>query len=74
MPFEALWRFLSRRGNVWVIRTDNGTNFIGTSAALSVNIVAGTNVSKTFGTRILERPANKLVLLVESEDENSIEQ
>ena len=40
----------------------------------SVNIVVGTNASKTFGTQILERPANKLVLLVESEDENSIEQ
>ena len=40
----------------------------------SVNIVVGTNASKTFGTQILERPANKLVLLVESEDENNIEQ
>ena len=40
----------------------------------SVNIVVGTNASKTFGTRILERPANKLVLLVESEHENNIEQ
>ena len=39
-----------------------------------VNIVVGTNASKTFGTGILERPANKLVLLVESEDENNIEQ
>ena len=40
----------------------------------SVNVVAGTNASKTFGTRILERPANKLVLLVESEGENNTEQ
>ena len=40
----------------------------------SVNIVAGTNASKTFGTRILERHANKFVLLIESEDENNIEQ
>ena len=40
----------------------------------SVNIVVGTNTSKTFDTRILERPANKLVLLVESEYENNIEQ
>ena len=40
----------------------------------SVNIVVGTNASKTFGTRILERPANKLVLLVESEGENNTEQ
>ena len=40
----------------------------------SVNIVVGTNASKTFGTQILERPANKLVLLVESEHENNIEQ
>ena len=40
----------------------------------SVNIVVGKNTSKTFGTQILERPANKLVLLVESEDENNIEQ
>ena len=39
-----------------------------------INIVVGTNASKTFGKRILERPANKLVLLVESEDENNIEQ
>ena len=39
-----------------------------------VNMVVGTNASKTFGTGILERPANKLVLLVESEDENNIEQ
>ena len=44
------------------------------SIVWSVNIVVGTNASKTFGTRILERPANKLVLLVESEDENNIEQ
>ena len=40
----------------------------------SVNIVVGTNASKTYGTQILEQPANKLVLLVESEDENNIEQ
>ena len=40
----------------------------------SVNIVVGTNASKRFGTQILERPANKLVLLLESEDENNIEQ
>ena len=37
----------------------------------SVNIVVGTNASKTYGTQILEQPANKLVLLVESEDENN---
>ena len=37
----------------------------------SVNIVVGTNLSQTFGTQILEQPANKLVLLVESEDENN---
>ena len=40
----------------------------------NVNVVVGTNASKKFGARILERPANKLVLLVESEDENNIEQ
>ena len=40
----------------------------------NVNIVVGTNALKTFGTQILERPANKLVLLLESEDENNIEQ
>ena len=40
----------------------------------SVNIVVGTNTSKTFGTQILERPANKLVLLLESDDENNTEQ
>ena len=39
-----------------------------------VNAVVGTNASKTFETRIPERPANKLVLLVENEDENNIEQ
>ena len=39
-----------------------------------VNIVVGTNESKIFGTQILERPANKLVLLVESGDENNVEQ
>ena len=40
----------------------------------SVNIVVVINASKGFGTRILERPANKAVLLVQSEDENNIEQ
>ena len=40
----------------------------------SVNIFVGTNAYKTFGTWILERPANKLVLLVECEDEKNIEQ
>ena len=40
----------------------------------SVNIVVGTNASKTYGTQILEQPANKLVLLVESDDENNINQ
>ena len=40
----------------------------------SINIVVGTNASKTFGTRILARHANKLVLLVESEGENNTEQ
>ena len=39
----------------------------------SVNIVVGRNASKTFGTQILKQPGNKLVLLVESEDENNIE-
>ena len=34
----------------------------------STVIVVGTNAWKTYGTRILERPANKLVLLVESEN------
>ena len=38
----------------------------------SVNIVVGTNASKTFGGQILEQPSNKLVLLVESEDENML--
>ena len=37
----------------------------------SVNIVVGTNTSKTFETQILEQPAIKLVLLGESEDENN---
>ena len=32
---EALRRFVSRRGNVRVIRTDNGTNFVGASAELN---------------------------------------
>ena len=40
----------------------------------SVNIVVGKNASKTFGGQILEQPSNKLVLLVESEDENNVEQ
>ena len=40
----------------------------------SVNIFVCTNASKTFGTQILEQTSNKLVLLVESEDENNIEQ
>ena len=40
----------------------------------SVNIVVGTNASKTYGTQILEQPANKLVLLVESDDENNSKQ
>ena len=40
----------------------------------SVNIVVGTNASKPFGTRILERSAKKFVLLDESKDENNIEQ
>ena len=41
----------------------------------SVNIVVGTNASKTFETQILEQPpVNKLVLLVESKNENNIEQ
>ena len=40
----------------------------------SVNIIVGTKASKTFGTLIRERPANKLVLLAESEDENNFEQ
>ena len=41
----------------------------------SVNIVVGTNASKTFETQILEQtPVNKLVLLVESKNKNNIEQ
>ena len=40
----------------------------------SVIIVVGTNASKTYGTQILEQPANKLVLLVESDDENNSKQ
>ena len=32
---QALRRFASRRGNVRVIRTDNGTNFVGASAELN---------------------------------------
>ena len=40
----------------------------------SVNIVVGANASKMFGTQIFERPINKLVLLVETQDENNIEQ
>ena len=65
---EETSRNKSPMGRVIAIQKDND-GFV-----WSVNIVAGTNVSKTFGTRIHERPANKLVLLVESEDENSIEQ
>ena len=40
----------------------------------SIDIVVGTNAPKSFGTWILERLGNKLVLLVESEGENNIEQ
>ena len=40
----------------------------------SLNIVVFTNASKTFGKRILKQPGRKLVLLVESKDENNIEQ
>ena len=36
--------------------------------------VVGINTSNSFGTRILERPANTLVLLFESEYENNIGQ
>ena len=32
---QARRRFVSRRGNVQVIRTDNGTNFVGASAELN---------------------------------------
>ena len=46
--------------------------------AQSVNIAVGTNASKTntWATckRILERPANKLMLLVESKGQSNIEQ
>ena len=52
-------------GRVIAIQEGNG-GFV-----RSVNIVVGTNASKTFGTRILEQPAIKLVLLGESEDENN---
>ena len=55
-------------GRVIVIQEGNA------GFARSVNIVVRTNASKTFGKQIIERPANKLVLLVESEDENNIEQ
>ena len=40
----------------------------------SVNIVVGRNASKTFGEQMPEGPANKLVSLGESENENNIEQ
>ena len=40
----------------------------------SVNIVVGRNGSKTFGAQIPDRPANKLVSLGESDNENNIEQ
>ena len=55
-------------GRLIAIQEDND------SFVQSVNIVVGTNVSKPFGTHILERSANKFVLLVESKDENNIEQ
>ena len=32
---QALQRFVSRRGNVWVIRTDNSTDFVGAIAKLN---------------------------------------
>ena len=32
---QGLQKFVSRRGNVQVIRTDNGTNFVGASAELN---------------------------------------
>ena len=32
---QALWRFVSRRGNVRVIRTDKGRNYVGASAELN---------------------------------------
>ena len=32
---QALQRFVSRRGNVWVTRTDNNTNSVGASAELN---------------------------------------
>ena len=63
-----------RSKNKWpkgrVIPIQKGSN----NFVQSVNIVVGTNASKIFGTRMLEQPANKLVLLVETEDENNIEQ
>ena len=53
-----------------VIAIQNGNN----DFVWSANIVVGTNASKIFRAQILKRPANKLVLLFESEDENNIEQ
>ena len=67
-----LWEETSR--NKWpmgrLIAIQKGNDIF----ARSVNIVVGTNASKTLRMRILESPAKNHVLLVESEGENSIEQ
>ena len=39
-----------------------------------VNVVVDANNSRTFWTRILERPKNKLVWLFESDNESNVEQ
>ena len=53
-----------------VIAIQEGNN----GSVRSLNIVVFTNASKTFEKRILKQPGRKLVLLVESKDENNIEQ
>ena len=53
-----------------VIAIQEGNN----GSVRSLNIIVFTNASKTFEKRILKQPGRKLVLLVESKDENNIEQ